>query len=412
MTNYLLSSLLLLSVFSPALTSIEDLLLVQVVFRHGDRTPIKPYPKDPYQNLDQWPVGFGELTPIGKRAHYGLGKLFRQRYQGFLSDKFRATDIYVRSTDVDRTLMSAEANLAGLYPPLDDQVWNPDLLWQPIPVHTVPVPEDSLLSMGSICPRADALVKDLIKTDPTLKSLDEDNAWLYKYLTNHTGQDVSNLTSVGYIYDTLNIERRYNKTLPPWTDAVFPDMMQRTFNISFALLTWNDELKRLRSGTLIQKLINNSHDKLENKTQYRFHMFSGHDTTVSGLLNSLRLFDPPIPPSYAATVFIELYRNNGTHALKFTYRNDSGEHLLTVPGCQVLCPLGDFERLTAKIRPKNVKAECFLEDSTVNLITMMSIVISSILALILVASVTYAVCIKIKKGSQDDLRYFSIQQEY
>lgn len=50
--------------------------------------------------------------------------------------------VYVRSTDFDRTLMSAEANLAGLFPPNGRQRFNPNISWQPIPVHTVPITED------------------------------------------------------------------------------------------------------------------------------------------------------------------------------------------------------------------------------------------------------------------------------
>lgn len=51
---------------------------------------------------------------------------------------FYTWQIFIRSTDFDRTLMSAEANLAGLYPPEGQQIFSPNISWQPIPVHTVP----------------------------------------------------------------------------------------------------------------------------------------------------------------------------------------------------------------------------------------------------------------------------------
>ena len=48
----------------------------------------------------------------------------------------------MRSTDLDRTLMSAETLLAGLYPPEGTLVWHPNITWQHVPVHTVPTKYD------------------------------------------------------------------------------------------------------------------------------------------------------------------------------------------------------------------------------------------------------------------------------
>lgn len=54
------------------------------------------------------------------------------------------SQIKVRSTDIDRTLMSAYSNLAGLFPPNGTQEWNPTIDWQLVPVHTVPTRLDTV----------------------------------------------------------------------------------------------------------------------------------------------------------------------------------------------------------------------------------------------------------------------------
>ena len=61
------------------------------------------------------------------QQHYYLGRLFHQRYStemkaSYLFDNYTRTQIYVRSTDLDRTLMSAQCQLASLFEPNANQV--------------------------------------------------------------------------------------------------------------------------------------------------------------------------------------------------------------------------------------------------------------------------------------------------
>ena len=67
---------------------LEGLKLVHLLYRHGDRTPIKPYTTDPYHDESSWPIGFGQLTSRGKMQQYELGQWIRHRYTGFLSSNY------------------------------------------------------------------------------------------------------------------------------------------------------------------------------------------------------------------------------------------------------------------------------------------------------------------------------------
>lgn len=69
---------------------------------------------------------------------FTLGKKLREWYDNFLGERYRVQDVYAQSTNVDRTKMSLQLVLAGLYPPTKGQIWNPNLLWMPIPTHYVP----------------------------------------------------------------------------------------------------------------------------------------------------------------------------------------------------------------------------------------------------------------------------------
>lgn len=61
-----------------------------------------------------------------------------------------------RSSEISRAMESTYCQLAGVYPPKGRQVWNQDLLWQPIPVYTKSLLDDP------VCPSLSQKLK--IKT--------------------------------------------------------------------------------------------------------------------------------------------------------------------------------------------------------------------------------------------------------
>ena len=71
----------------------------------------------------------------------------RSRYDGFLSDEYDPEDVYARSTQVDRTIMSTQLAAAGLYPVSLDSNWNDTINWTPIPTYNFPKFIDSLFHL-------------------------------------------------------------------------------------------------------------------------------------------------------------------------------------------------------------------------------------------------------------------------
>lgn len=349
---------------SSAYNSADDLgtvIFANLLFRHGDRTPVDPYPNDPYRNESLWPVPFGQLTNLGRHQHLLLGRWLRKRYRKLLSETYTYYDIFVRSTDVDRTLMSAESNLAGLYPPEGNQIWDA-LKWMPIPVHTIPEKEDHILSMKKYCPRYQYELEKLMQSDE-MKKIDRENAELYAYLTQHTGRKISTLEDVNKVYNALFIEEIYNKTLPEWTKAVYPDKMRPVAEKSFETDCYNKILKRLKTGSLLGEMVNHLLLKSKHalKPDRKLWIYSAHDETVANFLMTLGLFDRHCPP-YTALVLLELRLNsNNQHVITISYKNSSAEPtLLTFPGCIPACPLKQFVKLTKDLIPENWEEECLI----------------------------------------------------
>ncbi|XP_048025883.1 lysosomal acid phosphatase-like isoform X2 [Megalobrama amblycephala] len=352
-------------VFAFSLSNGERTLkFVTVLYRHGDRSPLDTYPTDPYKEND-WPQGFGQLSQEGKKQQYELGQFLKKRYRGFLSENYNRKEIYIRSVDLDRTLMSAEANLAAMFPPSSSEEFIPGLKWQPIPVHTVPEDKDLLLHFPlRNCPRYIQLMNETKNSDIFHKMTVTYKAFI-EMVRIKTGKKTVSVDSVWTVYDTLFCESKHGKVLPDW---VTPDVMETlkvlndfSYQIMFGVYE-RKEKSRLQGGLLLDQIIKNisSAAASDNEQKTKMIVYSAHDTTIVALQEALDVFSGLQPP-YASCHLIELHQEeNGMFSVEMFYRNDSAvePYAVSLPGCSQRCPLQDFVKRTRDVIPQDWNKEC------------------------------------------------------
>uniref|UniRef100_A0A8B9S529 acid phosphatase n=1 Tax=Apteryx owenii TaxID=8824 RepID=A0A8B9S529_APTOW len=291
------------------------------VFRHGDDTPQEFFPTDKHKEVARQ-QGYGQLTKLGIQKQYELGQYTRRRYSHFLSIAYKQCEIYIQSTDCDQTLMSAQASLAGLYPLTQSQIWNPKILWQPIPVHTVPLSHDNLLYLPfPHCPEYNELLKETFATRDFQRQLKP--------------------------YRDIN-----NYTLPVWaTHGVRTKLIKLSELLLQAEFGFHKQIQksRLQGGILLKNILKHMTDARKPSNQQKMIMYSAHAATIVALQMALNVFNGKLPP-YSACHFFELYQEkNGQYTIEMYYRNNSlrDPHPLTLPGCKFRCPLERFTQLVS-----------------------------------------------------------------
>lgn len=131
--------LVILLIFICLINGKHHLVQVHMLFRHGDRSSIVPFPFDGYDPSAVWPEGYGQLTQVGIEQQFLLGLWLTKYYENFMSPSYNVSTFHMRSSDIDRALMSAEAMMAGFFHGSETSLEKYGLHWRPVPTHTVPL---------------------------------------------------------------------------------------------------------------------------------------------------------------------------------------------------------------------------------------------------------------------------------
>lgn len=75
-------------------------------------------------------------------------------------------------------------------------------------------------------------------------------------------------------------------------------------------------------------------------------MWSGHDSNIASILNTLGAFDPHCP-AFASTLYFELRNNSGTAFINIYHKDDDLDVFepITISGCEFDCSLDKFAKV-------------------------------------------------------------------
>ncbi|XP_068979220.1 venom acid phosphatase Acph-1-like isoform X1 [Bombus flavifrons] len=329
--------------------------LVQVLFRHGDRTPREKEisPVD-YHNISIYePWGLAQLTNKGKMREYRIGTMLKERYGKFLGDIYHPSDVYAYSTDYDRTKMSLQLVLAGLYHPTPLQTWNENLSWMPIPIYYMPEKIDNILKFD-VSPLYMKAVDEVRNTEEILRKLLSYRD-LFKLLSEKTGLNITTTYMAYEVYNQLVAKETMNHLLPEWYTEEVSKKLQDVVKIEYEIRSYTPLLKRLNGGVIIRRFIDNIRINEKRDRPRKIYLYSGHEVNVAAVVRALNLTEPEIPPYGSAIIFEKLKDLNNKVYIRMLFWNGVTDELKVykIPECDEICPFEKYLNIVNDLLPSD-----------------------------------------------------------
>ncbi|KAF5302429.1 hypothetical protein FQR65_LT08518 [Abscondita terminalis] len=205
------------------------------------------YPKDPYRHYFSDKHYF-DLTEEGKKGSYALGSFLRKRYGELIGDKYNNKIVHTSSTLTNRTIMTAQLVLAGLFQDPLKKMLSEYFDWDSLSYQIKKGPLN--IDPYQHPPQCMAYTSEYLRL---LNSSDYDiimkkYANFFKYVNTNAGITIKDFKDVNNIYQMLLIEHTMNFTLPEWAQKIYPDKIEEVASQLLTVSNYNPTLRRLNGG--------------------------------------------------------------------------------------------------------------------------------------------------------------------
>mmetsp|Transcript_566 Transcript_566/g.1920 ORF Transcript_566/g.1920 Transcript_566/m.1920 type:complete len:425 (+) Transcript_566:40-1314(+) len=289
----------------------------------------------------------GELTELGCQQMQELGEKLRKSYMEefkLLSDSFNDREVLVRASYQERAVQSAQSLLSGLFPTGQRP--------EKIPVHVMPMKKETIIPNTNQCPRLRKMFGEAKKAWRANDETEEVRAHVGLIL----GEEL--YTPVIHFYDSFVGRHAHGLKLPEGVSPKLIDEVSRLAVWEVAQLFKDRHALKLSIAPLWQEIFSTHKQVLNGEEKDRkLVIYSGHDTTLMPMLESLGVFDGKWP-RFAANVIVELLREKGSG--KAHVRVLYNHKPMAIPGCddKILCEYDRFMEAVGEAGSELKKEDC------------------------------------------------------
>lgn len=357
---------------APVDRNLLELKMVQVVFRHGARSPLKPLPLEeqvewnpklleippqtrfeytvtnlaggpkPHSHYDteyhrtvlRGGMFAGQLTKVGMQQMFALGERLRKNYVEdipFLSPIYNPQEVFVRSTNMFRNLESTRCLLAGLFQRQKGSVI----------IHTDESVSEVLYPNYQSCWSLREKTRGRKKAAVSQPGISED----LKKVKAGVGITDSDNVDFFILLDNMVAEQAHSILSSPALKRFAQLIEQRAVDMALYMLQQEDrESIQMAVGPFLHILEGNLLKAVDPSTPpsttRKMYLYATHDVTLLPMLLALGIFDNKWPP-FAVDLTMELYQHQESKEW-FVRLSYNGKE--QVPrGCpDKLCPLDKF----------------------------------------------------------------------